>query len=51
LANSDWRDVYRKERRRPGYVIENGKSLERLKARLRTALRRRALALLKKRAA
>jgi hypothetical protein len=23
--NSDWRQVYRDERHRPGYVIENGK--------------------------
>jgi hypothetical protein len=22
---SDWRDVYRQEKRRPGYVIENGR--------------------------
>ena len=51
MANSDWRDVYRQERRRPGYVIENGKSLERLRAKLRTALRRRAARLLKRKAA
>jgi hypothetical protein len=24
---SDWREVYRQEKRRPGYVIENGKSV------------------------
>jgi len=23
---SDWRDVYREEKRRPGYVLENGRS-------------------------
>ena len=32
MANSDWRDVYRQESRRPGYVIDNGKSLEKLAA-------------------
>jgi hypothetical protein len=51
VVNSDWREVYRQERRRPGYVIENGKSLERLNARLRAALRRRAARLLKRKAA
>jgi 5-methylcytosine-specific restriction enzyme A len=25
MCNSDWRQVYRDERHRPGYVIENGK--------------------------
>jgi hypothetical protein len=25
MRNSDWRQVYRDERRRPGYVIDNGK--------------------------
>jgi len=27
---SDWRDVYRQEKRRPGYVIENGKSIAKI---------------------
>jgi hypothetical protein len=27
LANIDWRNVYREEKRYPGYVIENGKSI------------------------
>ena len=27
---SDWRDVYREERRRPGYVIDNGRPPVRL---------------------
>ena len=27
LANIDWRNVYREEKRRPGYVIENAKSI------------------------
>jgi hypothetical protein len=26
-VTSDWKEVYRQERRRPGYLIENGKSL------------------------
>ena len=25
-----WRDVYRQEKRRPGYVIENGKSIAKI---------------------
>jgi hypothetical protein len=25
VANADWREVYREERRRPVYVIENGR--------------------------
>jgi hypothetical protein len=25
MCNADWRRVYGEERRRPGYVIENGK--------------------------
>lgn len=29
---SDWRDVYRQEKRRPEYVIENGKSVEKIEA-------------------
>ena len=24
---NDWHDVYRQEKRRPGYVIENGRSV------------------------
>jgi hypothetical protein len=27
VANLDWRNVYREEKRRPGYVIENGKTI------------------------
>jgi len=26
VANQDWRNVYREEKRRPEYVLENGKS-------------------------
>jgi hypothetical protein len=26
VANVDWRNVYREEKRRPGYVLEDGKS-------------------------
>lgn len=26
----DWRVVYREERRRPGYVLENGRSLKKV---------------------
>jgi hypothetical protein len=26
LANLDWRNVYREEKRRPAYVLENGRS-------------------------
>jgi hypothetical protein len=26
-VGSDWKDVYRQEKRRPAYVLENGKSL------------------------
>jgi hypothetical protein len=26
VANRDWRDVYGEEKRRPGYVLENGRS-------------------------
>jgi len=29
---SDWRDVYLQEKRRPGYVIENGRSLAEVQA-------------------
>jgi len=25
-VTTDWRDVYREEKRRPGYVLENGRS-------------------------
>jgi len=32
MCNADWRQVYRDERRRPGYVVENGKSVERIDA-------------------
>ena len=27
MSCTDWREVYREERRRPGYVLENGRSL------------------------
>ena len=27
MSCADWREVYREERRRPGYVLENGRSL------------------------
>ena len=27
MSCKDWRVVYREERRRPGYVLENGRSL------------------------
>ena len=30
---SDWREVYRQEKRRPGYVIENGKSVDKISMR------------------
>jgi hypothetical protein len=26
-VTTDWQNVYREEKRRPGYVIENGKSI------------------------
>jgi len=42
LANSDWREVYRQERRRPGYVIDNGRSVGKVAARTRAALHTRA---------
>jgi hypothetical protein len=29
MSCTDWREVYREERRRPGYVLENGRSLAR----------------------
>jgi len=29
VANLDWKSVYREERRRPGYVLENGRSVAR----------------------
>ena len=29
MSNTDWRQVYREERRRPGYVIENGRTAAR----------------------
>jgi hypothetical protein len=27
MSSADWRVVYREERRRPGYVLEDGRSL------------------------
>jgi hypothetical protein len=30
VANLDWRSVYREEKRRPGYVLENGKSFDKI---------------------
>jgi len=27
MSCRDWREVYREERRRPGYVLQNGRSL------------------------
>ena len=30
MANLDWRNVYREEKRRPGYVLENGKSFDKI---------------------
>ena len=44
MSNSDWRQVYREERRRPGYVVENGKSVEKIRAKIRLAMRPQALA-------
>ena len=32
MCNSDWRQVYRDERRRPAYVVENRKSLDKMEA-------------------
>lgn len=33
--NADWRQVYQEERRRPGYVINNGKPAVKLKQKSR----------------
>ena len=41
MANKDWRQVYQQECRRPGYVIENGKCIEKVAARIRAVLRGR----------
>src|SRR5512143_494414 len=30
MATTDWREVYRQERRRPAYVIENGRGIVKL---------------------
>jgi hypothetical protein len=34
-AIADWREVYREERRNPGYVIENGRPPVKLRSKLR----------------
>ena len=51
MANKDWREVYREERRRPGYVIENGKSVGKVTARTRAAFRARLVVSVQSKAA